>query len=98
VLDLMSGGRLEVGVGPGGNLSAFAAFGRDSAERGTLLAQHLEVLRDAWAGRPRLGGDRLYPEVPGLVDRIWQATFTVEGASRDRPARPSSPWPRCRTR
>src|SRR5258706_8844496 len=82
VLDLMSGGRLEVGVGPGGNLSAFAAFGQDSAERGTLLAGHLQVLRDAWAGRPLPGGDRLYPSNPNLVERIWQATFTVDGARR----------------
>ena len=82
VLDLISGGRLEVGVGPGGNLSAFEAFGLDSAERGTLLAGHLQVLRDAWAGRPLAGGDRLYPSTPHLVDRIWQATFTVEGARR----------------
>jgi putative FMN-dependent luciferase-like monooxygenase len=82
VLDLMSGGRLEVGVGPGGNLSAFEAFGLDSAERGTLLAAHLQVLRDAWAGRPLLGGDRLYPATPDLVERIWQATFTVDGARR----------------
>ena len=82
VLDLMSGGRLEVGVGPGGNLSAFEAFGLDSAERGTLLAAHLQVLRDAWAGRPLSGGDRLYPSTPHLVERIWQATFTVDGARR----------------
>jgi putative FMN-dependent luciferase-like monooxygenase len=82
VLDLMSGGRLEVGVGPGGNLSAYEAFGLDSAERGTLLAGHLQVLRDAWAGRPLPGGDRLYPSNPHLVERIWQATFTVDGARR----------------
>jgi putative FMN-dependent luciferase-like monooxygenase len=82
VLDLMSGGRLEVGVGPGGNLTAFEAFGRDSAERGSLLAGHLQVLRDAWAGRPLPGGDRLYPATPHLVDRLWQATFTVDGARR----------------
>jgi putative FMN-dependent luciferase-like monooxygenase len=80
VLDLISGARLEVGVGGGGNLSSYAAFGQDSAERRTLLAAHLEVLRDAWAGRPLPGGDRLYPANPGLVDRIWQATFTVDGA------------------
>src|SRR5499433_4584456 len=48
VLDHMVGGRLEVGVGPGGNLSAYTVFGLDSSERGTLLAQHLQVLRDAW--------------------------------------------------
>jgi putative FMN-dependent luciferase-like monooxygenase len=82
VLDLMSGGRLEVGVGPGGNLSAYAAFGLDSAERATLLAEHLQVLRDAWAGRPLPGGDRLYPSAPDLGERLWQATFTVEGARR----------------
>jgi len=82
VLDFMCGGRLEVGVGPGGNLSAFAAFGQDSAERGTLLARNLQVLRDAWAGRPLPGGDRLYPANPHLVERVWQATFTVDGARR----------------
>jgi putative FMN-dependent luciferase-like monooxygenase len=83
VLDLMCGGRLEVGVGGGGNLSSYATFGRNSTERTTLLVDHLEVLRDAWAGRPLPGGkDRLYPTNPGLVERVWQATFTVEGAKR----------------
>jgi len=82
VLDLMCGGRLEVGIGPGGNLSAYDAFGLDSAERTALLIRHHRVLLDAWAGRPLLGGDRLYPPNPGLVDRVWQATFTVEGARR----------------
>ena len=82
VLDLMCDGRLEVGVGGGGNLSAYAAFGQDSAERRTRLAASLRILRDAWAGRPLPGGDRLYPENPQLVERIWQATFSVEGARR----------------
>ena len=83
VLDLMCGGRLEVGVGGGGNLSSYAAFGQNSAERATLLAGHLQVLRDAWAGRPLPGGgDRLYPANPSLVERVWQATFTVDGARR----------------
>jgi putative FMN-dependent luciferase-like monooxygenase len=82
VLDLMSGGRLEVGVGPGGNLSAYAAFGLDSAERTALLVQHHRVLIDAWAGRELPGGDRLYPSNPGLLGRVWQATFSVDGARR----------------
>lgn len=83
VLDLMCGGRLEVGVGGGGNLSSYAAFGRNSAERTTLLVEHLQVLRDAWAGRPLPGGeDRLYPTNPSLVERVWQATFSVDGARR----------------
>src|SRR5678816_2340339 len=82
VLDLMCGGRLEVGVGPGGNLSAYEAFGLDSAARTELLVRHHRVLLDAWAGRSLPGGDRLYPPNPGLADRVWQATFSVDGARR----------------
>lgn len=83
VLDLMSGGRLEVGVGSGGNLSAYVAFGQDSSARAAVFAAHLQLLRDAWAGRPLPGGrDRLYPANPSLVGRVWQATFTVDGARR----------------
>jgi putative FMN-dependent luciferase-like monooxygenase len=82
VLDLMCGGRLEVGVGPGGNLSAYNAFGLDSAARTALLVRHHRVLIDAWAGRELAGGDTLYPPNPGLVDRVWQATFNIDGAAR----------------
>lgn len=82
VTDLMSNGRLEVGVGPGGNLTAFTAFGLDSNDRHKLFDSHLEMLKTAWAGRALEGGDKLYPSSAGLVDRIWQATFTVAGARR----------------
>ena len=82
VLDFMSGGRLEVGVGAGGNLTAFNAFGLDVADRAGLFTGHLNALRDAWAGRPLPGGDRLYPANPGVADRVWQASFSVDGARR----------------
>jgi putative FMN-dependent luciferase-like monooxygenase len=82
VLDLMSDHRLEVGVGPGGNMTAFAAFGLDSDERHSLFDRHLALLRTAWSNGALPGGDRLYPSSPTLVDRIWQATFTVSGARR----------------
>jgi len=82
VLDLMCGGRLEVGIGPGGNLSAYRAFDLDSDARTKLLVRHHRVLIDAWAGRPPPGGDRLYPPNPSLVDRVSQATFNVDGARR----------------
>jgi len=82
VLDLVSEGRLEVGVGPGGNLTAFTAFGLDSNDRHALFDRHLDMLRTAWSGGVLPGGDRLYPAAPTLVDRIWQATFSVEGARR----------------
>jgi putative FMN-dependent luciferase-like monooxygenase len=82
VLDLLCDHRLEVGVGPGGNLTAFAAFGLDSKDRHVLMNANLELMRTAWAGGPLPGGDRLYPSSPTLVERIWQATFTVEGSRR----------------
>src|SRR5467141_2615502 len=42
VLDLMCGGRLEVGVGGGGNLSSYAAFGQNHTERAMRLSGHLQ--------------------------------------------------------
>jgi putative FMN-dependent luciferase-like monooxygenase len=82
VTDLLSEARLEVGVGPGGNLTAFTAFGLDSNDRHVLMDRNLAMLKTAWSGGELPGGDRLYPSSPGLVDRIWQATFTVPGAKR----------------
>jgi putative FMN-dependent luciferase-like monooxygenase len=82
VTDLISGGRLEVGVGPGGNLTAFTAFGLDAKDRHALMNGNLELMRRAWGGCGLPGGDKLYPSSPTLVDRIWQATFSVEGSRR----------------
>ncbi|HEX4767536.1 MAG TPA: putative FMN-dependent luciferase-like monooxygenase [Lichenihabitans sp.] len=83
VLDLMSGGRLEIGVGSGSTATSFAAFGQESGQRGPVFGRHLSILRDAWAGH-ELGDpdNHLYPERPSLLDRIWQATFSVEGGRR----------------
>jgi putative FMN-dependent luciferase-like monooxygenase len=82
VLDLLSNGRFELGVGTGGNPSAFAAFGLDSGERAEIFARNLDIVRNALAGRPLAGGDTLYPARPQLCGRIWQATFSVSGGTR----------------
>ena len=82
VLDLLCNHRLEVGVGPGGNLTAFTAFGLEAKDRHRLMNANLDLMRTAWAGGPLPGGDMLYPSSPTLVDRIWQATFSVEGSRR----------------
>jgi putative FMN-dependent luciferase-like monooxygenase len=82
VLDLLSNGRFELGVGTGGNPSAFAAFGLDSTERAEIFARNLDIVRNALAGLPLVGGDTLYPPRPQLCGRIWQATFSVSGGTR----------------
>lgn len=82
VVDLLSDGRLELGVGTGGNPTAFAAFGLDSAKRSEIFARNLDTVRNALAGRQFRGGDTLYPPRPELCGRIWQATFSVDGGTR----------------
>ena len=80
VLDLLSGGRLEVGFGSGGTRESFEAFGIDSDRRGEVYGANLKVVRDAWADRDLGAGNRLYPAAPHLLDRIWLATFSPAGA------------------
>lgn len=50
VLDIVSGGRLDVGIGQGGQTfdMEFAMLGVDSRDRGTRLDEGLEVLRRCW--------------------------------------------------
>ncbi len=83
VLDLLSGGRFEFGVGSGGTPNTFLAFGETSAERGAAMGRQLALIHDAWAGRPLGSPDNvLYPAAGSLTDRVWQATFSVEGGRR----------------
>ena len=82
VLDLISNGRLELGVGNGGNPTAFAGFERDSAARNDLFVANMARLRNVLGGGRLPGGDTLYPQQPGLAKRIWQATFSVSGGRR----------------
>jgi putative FMN-dependent luciferase-like monooxygenase len=82
VLDLISGGRLELGVGNGGNPTAFAGFNLDSDDRQNLFEGHLHRLRGALKGEPLPGGDTLYPAKQDLAERIWQATFSATGGAR----------------
>lgn len=83
VLDELSGGRVQLGLATGGTPSSFAAFARSFDDRRELFAEHLEVLRDALAGRGIRGSDDvLYPLAGGLGRRIWQATFSADGGRR----------------
>lgn len=83
VLDALSGGRVQLGVGTGGTPSSFEAFGHAFDERRAVFADHLEVLVDAFSGRGIRGtAESLYPVANGLERRLWQATFSAEGAAR----------------
>lgn len=81
VVDLLSGGRLEVGLGAGSTPASFEAFGITADQRHVAYHARHKTLLDAWAGRP-LGHEenRLYPSAPHLIDRVWLASFSPFGA------------------
>ncbi|WP_025156482.1 putative FMN-dependent luciferase-like monooxygenase [Leifsonia aquatica] len=83
VLDLLSGERLELGIGSGGTPSSFPPFGYDSADRAAIYDRHRETLIAALGGGTlTTDGGALYPAGPALLGRIWEATFSASGAER----------------
>jgi alkanesulfonate monooxygenase SsuD/methylene tetrahydromethanopterin reductase-like flavin-dependent oxidoreductase (luciferase family) len=83
VVDTISGGRLQLGLGTGGDPLTFAAFGQDLESRRERYAQALRVLSQALAGE-RINGThaRLYPPAPTLPERMWESTLSTDGALR----------------
>lgn len=51
-LDVLSGGRLELGVGTGWQAEEFLAQGLDPAARGQLLTDYVGACRELWRGGP----------------------------------------------
>ena len=49
-IDIMSGGRLDVGVGVGGMRAEIEAIGFDLANRGSYTDESIEVMKALWAG------------------------------------------------
>lgn len=83
VLDLLADGRLEVGFGSGGTATSFLPFGLTIDERATVFADALHLIQNAWRGDSLTHPDNhLYPPAPQLAERIWIATFSVDGAIR----------------
>jgi alkanesulfonate monooxygenase SsuD/methylene tetrahydromethanopterin reductase-like flavin-dependent oxidoreductase (luciferase family) len=81
VLDALSGGRLELGVGSGADPAVFTAFGKNVDRRREDNSAGVAILADAFAGRPVAGTDlRLQPAAPDLAGRLWQAAFSRDGA------------------
>lgn len=82
VADLLSGGRLDLGLGSGGTPSSFSPFGEDVRHKAVTYDRKLGVLLDALGGRDIGEGNALYPDASTLDERIWQATFSVPGGHR----------------
>jgi len=82
LLDLLSGGRVELGLGSGYDPVSFEAFGVSLEERRARTTQGLDILRRAVAGDTVVQGKNVVvqPQSPGLRDRIWQGIFSHEGA------------------
>ncbi|MCC7370399.1 MAG: LLM class flavin-dependent oxidoreductase [Chloroflexi bacterium] len=82
-VDVISGGRLQLGVGTGGDPLSFNAFGKDVNARREAYADGLRLIKTALTGQPVNGTTAvMYPTAPSLVDRIWEATFSVDGGGR----------------
>jgi putative FMN-dependent luciferase-like monooxygenase len=83
VLSLLSDGRFELGIGSGGTPSSFPPFGHDPKDRPEIFARHREQLLTALRGDTLTSDDgALYPPAPGLLDTLWDATFSAAGAAR----------------
>ena len=82
VLDTLSGGRLDLGIGSGGTPTSFEPFGLGLADKNDIYTRKLAAFQTALRGDDVGGGNTVYPDPGDLPDRVWQATFSVAGGTR----------------
>lgn len=82
VADLLSGGRIDLGLGSGGTPSSFIPFGQHVSDKATVYDEKLRKLLAALEGQDVGGGNTLYPDAGTLGGRVWQATFSAAGGTR----------------
>jgi alkanesulfonate monooxygenase SsuD/methylene tetrahydromethanopterin reductase-like flavin-dependent oxidoreductase (luciferase family) len=81
VVDLLSGGRLELGLGSASEPEAYAAFGMDQATAREDAARKITAVTRALRGLPlTASGTRLQPQAAGLGERIWRGASSVDTA------------------
>jgi alkanesulfonate monooxygenase SsuD/methylene tetrahydromethanopterin reductase-like flavin-dependent oxidoreductase (luciferase family) len=52
VLDMVSGGRLDVGIGRGGTLQDYQTFQSDRGDSRARVEEGIALMRECWSGRP----------------------------------------------
>jgi alkanesulfonate monooxygenase SsuD/methylene tetrahydromethanopterin reductase-like flavin-dependent oxidoreductase (luciferase family) len=83
VVDTLSGGRVQLGLGTGSDPLTFAAFGKGLRARRERYLEGLRVIRAALTGEGINGTEAyLYPPAPSVVDRIWESTLSPENGAR----------------
>lgn len=79
VLDELSGGRLELGVGSGPFPTAWEAFGRSFQDRYRLFEESVARLHGILEGDPvNSAGEVLHPPGARVRRRLWQATTSEQ--------------------
>ncbi|MEE8301981.1 MAG: LLM class flavin-dependent oxidoreductase, partial [Candidatus Tectomicrobia bacterium] len=82
VVDLLSGGRLELGIGSGTDPQEFLPFDIDVSTRHQRTTEGLKLMKRALRG-DSLGeaGLQLHPPAPTLLERIWLSGLSPMGAT-----------------
>ncbi|MEU1972164.1 LLM class flavin-dependent oxidoreductase [Microbacterium sp. NPDC019599] len=83
VLDAITGGRVELGVGTGFDRVAYGVYGEDFERRRELTTERFTAVRAALRGEPLdADGNVLKAASPDLADnRSWHAVFSAAGAA-----------------
>ncbi len=82
VADLLSGGRVDLGIGSGSTPDSFVPFGLDARDKAAEYEVRLRKLDAALRGADVGAGNTIYPAAGTLRDRVWQATFSAGGGAR----------------
>lgn len=91
VLDVLSNGRMELGLGMGYAVHEFQAFGMPRAERVSRTEEGIEILRQAWSAGPirhhgkrfRVDEVEVFPKpVQAGGPPLWMAAQSEAGALR----------------
>ncbi len=91
VLDQLSGGRLDVGIGIGHRIAEYAAFGYDPRTRPSRMEETIDLLKLGWTGED-IDHDGRYYSIQGLQVQptpvqqphppLWLAATTPAAAAR----------------